>query len=159
VRVSDAYVSIGEVVERIGLSLRTIRYYEEVGLAVPSARTKGGHRLYTDADIDRLRLIMKMKPLGFSLEEMGAVLAVLDDLHNPTKGPDARERLSMYRLLVEERLRWLQERLVIAHDFKRYIEAELTAEPGTRPPVTPTVTTGTSSGQMPRSTGPAGHPD
>ena len=61
---------IGEVAERVGLSLRTVRYYEEKGLISPERRTDGGFRLYTDENIARLLLIMQMKPLGFSLDEM-----------------------------------------------------------------------------------------
>jgi DNA-binding transcriptional MerR regulator len=127
---SGANLSIGDVAEQIGLSFRTIRYYDQVGLAVPSARTKGGHRLYTDDDVARLRLIMKMKPLDFTLEEMRIVLTSLDRLRDGDTPPDeraeARERLDGYRALVDERLRWLQERLAIAHDFRRHLKDELT---------------------------------
>lgn len=56
---------IGEVAERTGLSLRTIRYYEEVGLITPSARSQGGFRLYTEEDIARLGVVKAMKPLDF----------------------------------------------------------------------------------------------
>jgi DNA-binding transcriptional MerR regulator len=59
-------MQIGEVAERTALSLRTIRYYEEVGLVPPSARTQGGFRLYTEADVERLLLVKRMKPLEFS---------------------------------------------------------------------------------------------
>jgi DNA-binding transcriptional MerR regulator len=125
-------LSIGEVAERIGLSLRSIRYYEEVGLAIPSARTKGGHRLYSEDDVARLLLIMKMKPLDFSLEEMGAVFRVIDVVRDPASSESAREvaraQLDMYGTLVEERLRWLQERLVVAHDFRRWIQAEVAGQ-------------------------------
>ncbi len=76
-------VQIGDVAEQTGLSLRTIRYYEEAGLVAPSQRTTGGFRLYTDADIERLELITQMKPLGFSLDEMRAVLVALDTLKRP----------------------------------------------------------------------------
>ncbi|MDP9021544.1 MAG: MerR family DNA-binding transcriptional regulator, partial [Actinomycetota bacterium] len=55
--VQDATHQIGEVADRVGLSLRTVRYYEEVGLIEPSDRTAGGFRLYTDDDISRLELI------------------------------------------------------------------------------------------------------
>jgi len=71
---------IGDVAERTGLSLRTIRYYEEAGLVTPSHRTTGGFRLYAEADIERFELIKQMKPLGFSLEEMRALLHLLDEL-------------------------------------------------------------------------------
>lgn len=50
---------IGEVAEAVGLSLRTIRYYEEVGVVPPWGRTAGGFRLYTDDDIERLRLVKR----------------------------------------------------------------------------------------------------
>ncbi len=65
-----AAYQIGEVADMIGLSHRTIRHYEDVGLVPPSGRTAGGFRLYDDTDVDRLRLIMQMKPLGFTLEQM-----------------------------------------------------------------------------------------
>ena len=61
------HMQIGEVAEQVGLSLRTIRYYEEVGLVTPSSRTSGGFRLYTETEVARLRLVKRMKPLEFSL--------------------------------------------------------------------------------------------
>ena len=136
---AEASLSIGDVAEQIGLSFRTIRYYDEVGLAPPSARTRGGHRLYTEQDVERLRLIMKMKPLDFTLEEMRAVLTSLDQLRDAeapeSARAEARDRLDGYRMLVDERLRWLQERLAIAHDFRRHIQAErLRSETDSAPP-------------------------
>lgn len=71
---------IGAVAERVGLSLRTIRHYDEIGLVVPSGRSPGGFRLYTDDDVDRLLHIKAMKPLGFSLEEHAVLLAHRDAL-------------------------------------------------------------------------------
>jgi DNA-binding transcriptional MerR regulator len=104
-------MQIGEVAERIGLSLRTIRWYEEVGLAVPSARSEGGFRLYVDADVERLRVIMQMKPLGFSLEEMRELLELLDD-------PDADPaRLSAFREQAAERVATLRRQLRTAEEF------------------------------------------
>jgi DNA-binding transcriptional MerR regulator len=135
---SGALSSIGEVAERIGLSFRTIRYYEEMGLAVPSARTKGGHRLYAETDVDRLRLIMKMKPLDFTLEEMRAVLTSLDRVRDEGtpegERAAARETLEGYRVLIEERLGWLHERLAIAHDFRRHLDSELRGSAAVRTP-------------------------
>ena len=82
------HMQIGEVANRTGLSLRTIRYYEEMGLVVPSARTTGGFRLYTESDVARLMLIKRMKPLEFSLEEMSELLGTLDALERPDDGSD-----------------------------------------------------------------------
>lgn len=114
-------MQIGEVAERTKLSLRTIRYYEEVGLVRPSGRTPGGFRLYTEPDVLRFETIKRMKPLDFSLEEMGDLLHVLDRLADPGLPADEREhlveRLVMYRLAVEERSARLQEQLAVAEDF------------------------------------------
>ncbi|MFD0890935.1 MerR family transcriptional regulator, partial [Streptosporangium algeriense] len=71
---------IGQVAARTELSLRTIRHYDEVGLVRPSARSQGGFRLYTEADVARLMVIRRMKPLGFTLEEMGELLSITDRL-------------------------------------------------------------------------------
>lgn len=68
---------IGELADRTGLSLRTIRHYDEVGLLPASSRTEGGFRVYTEADCERLLVIKQMKPLGFSLEEMAELIPVL----------------------------------------------------------------------------------
>lgn len=81
---SEPHVQIGEVVSRTGLSHRTLRYYEEMGLLTPSSRTEGGFRLYGEADIERLMLITPMKPLGFSIEEMRQLVDALDVLGDPT---------------------------------------------------------------------------
>jgi len=68
---------IGELAERTGLSLRTIRHYDDVGLLPATARTEGGFRVYTEDAFERLMVIKQMKPLGFSLEEMAEILSLL----------------------------------------------------------------------------------
>ncbi|MEN3311041.1 MAG: MerR family transcriptional regulator, repressor of the yfmOP operon [Actinomycetota bacterium] len=66
---------IGEVAERVGVTTRTIRYYEELGLLGTAAgRSKGAHRLYDDADISRLEELIRLRDLlGLSLEELVAL--------------------------------------------------------------------------------------
>jgi DNA-binding transcriptional MerR regulator len=66
---------IGEVAERVGVTTRTIRYYEELGLLGNAApRTKGAHRVYTEADITRLEELIRLRDLlGLSLEELVAL--------------------------------------------------------------------------------------
>jgi DNA-binding transcriptional MerR regulator len=104
-------MQIGEVAERIGLSLRTIRYYEEVGLAVPSARSEGGFRLYVEADVERLRVIMQMKPLGFSLEEMRELLELLEagDAADPVRSAAFREQAAERVVTLRRQLRTAEE--------------------------------------------------
>jgi MerR family transcriptional regulator, repressor of the yfmOP operon len=62
--------SIGELAERLEMSQRTIRYYEEIGLLNSIKRVEGGRRLYTDADLRRLKLIKRLKIMGMTLSEM-----------------------------------------------------------------------------------------
>lgn len=68
---------IGELAERTGLSLRTIRHYDDVGLLPATARTEGGFRVFSEEDFERLMVIKQMKPLGFSLDEMTEILTLL----------------------------------------------------------------------------------
>jgi DNA-binding transcriptional MerR regulator len=61
---------IGELASKVGLTERTIRYYEELGLLESVKRLDGGVRVYTDDDVRRLRYIGKLKTLGLTLQEM-----------------------------------------------------------------------------------------
>lgn len=78
---------IGELAERTGLSHRSIRHYDEVGLLPPSSRSEGGFRVYSEADHARLLQIMRMKPLGFSLEEIAELLPIVE-----SQGPTTPEQ-------------------------------------------------------------------
>ncbi|MEX2291548.1 MAG: MerR family transcriptional regulator [Mycobacteriales bacterium] len=131
-----AHVQIGDVAERTGLSLRTIRWYEEVGLVPPSARTSGGFRLYTDGDIERLELVKRMKPLDFTLEEMRDLLTTVDQLDDPAT-PAAqqsalRERLVMYRELADQRVEALRTQLAHAEIFAKSLTDRRSARGGAR---------------------------
>lgn len=124
---AEGLVRIGEVAERLGLSLRTIRHYEEVGLVVPE-RTRGGFRLYSDRDINRLALVKRMKPLGFSLEEMRDLLEIIDRITAGDDDPSLPDRLQMFERAVAERAERLREQLAMAKEFaeqlrRRRVEA------------------------------------
>ena len=68
---TDARYQIGEVADRTGVTQRTLRCYEEKGLLTPADRMEGGFRLYSDADVERIRLIKQLQQLlGFSLAEI-----------------------------------------------------------------------------------------
>jgi DNA-binding transcriptional MerR regulator len=112
---------IGEVAERVNLSLRTVRYYEEAGLLMPVGRTVGGFRLYDEDAIDRLLLIKKMKPLGFTLDEMRSLLALRDELLQQDTTAERREelqeRLRTWVVLAEEKLAALREQVGVAEAF------------------------------------------
>ncbi len=65
-----AQLQIGEVARRAGVSIRTVRFYEEKGLFSPASCTSGGIRLYTGRDVNRLIFIRRLKMLGLSIEEI-----------------------------------------------------------------------------------------
>lgn len=113
---SESKLQIGEVADRTGLSLRTVRYYEEVGLVVPSTRTEGGFRLYTEDDVDRLALIKQLKPLDFTLDELRDLLEIRDALASSETDGAEREalavRLADYVMAAKQRCERLRDRLV-----------------------------------------------
>ena len=86
IEVTDRHIQIGEVADRTDLSIKTIRHYDDVGLVTPSERSAGGFRLYTEADVQRLLVIRRMKPLGFTLDEMRQLLESLEILESDEQG-------------------------------------------------------------------------
>ena len=120
-------LQIGEVAEQVGLSLRTVRYYEEVGLLSPPARTEGGFRLYGEEHLDQLKLIKQMKPLGLSIEEMRALRGARRELEGGTSArrkAEARDGLERFAELASERCRELRKQLRSAERFARQIRSE-----------------------------------
>ncbi|MBT2366130.1 MerR family transcriptional regulator [Streptomyces sp. ISL-10] len=127
-------MQIGEVSERTGLSLRTIRHYEDVGVVAPSERSLGGFRLYTEAEVRRLALVRRMRPLGFCLEDVRALLDVLERL--PDTGgawPETDEgtheelvaRLRKYWVQADARCEDLRRELSSAEEFARSLHGHL----------------------------------
>ncbi|MFZ4299170.1 MerR family transcriptional regulator [Streptomyces cinereoruber] len=139
------HMQIGEVAARTELSLRTIRHYEETGLVIPSARSQGGFRLYTETDVARLMVIRRMKPLGFTLDQMRDLLDATDrldadadadridaeDATNATDRLDADEREALlervrtYRQTAAEQVEKLRVQLSRAEDFADTLGARL----------------------------------
>jgi len=66
----ETFTSIGDIAQTLDMSQRTIRYYEEIGLLNSIKRVEGGRRIYTDADLRRLKLIKRLKIMGMTLSEM-----------------------------------------------------------------------------------------
>lgn len=122
-----ATLHIGEVAERVGLSLRTVRYYEEQGLIAPAGRTDGGFRLYTDEQVQRLLLIKQMKPLGFSVQQMCDLLEARDGARDagadPARRAASERRLAEFAAEAAERCDQLREQLARAEDFARQLRA------------------------------------
>ncbi|MBM0237834.1 MerR family transcriptional regulator [Micromonospora sp. ATA32] len=127
---SARLMQIGEAAERVGLSIRTIRHYEEAGLIVPSARSEGGFRLYTESDLDRLAVVKRMKPLGFTLDEMRDLLTVLDALDTATDRSELLDRLGMFHTAATTRVTALRDQLALAEGFAGTLRAKLDPHTG-----------------------------
>ena len=82
---------VGEVAERLGVSPRTIKYYEELGLVRPEARSPGQFRLYGEEEVERLERILRMKGIGYSLATIRELLAVRDAAQEADKVTVLRE--------------------------------------------------------------------
>ena len=114
---TERTMHIGELADRAGMSLRTIRHYDEVGLLTPSGRTEGGFRLYTELDFSRLMVIRRMKPLGFTLEEMADLLRVVDALDADPDDQGVRAELDDFVTRAVERRAKLEQQLGMADEF------------------------------------------
>ncbi|MEU8627348.1 MerR family transcriptional regulator [Streptomyces sp. NPDC048669] len=135
---SSEHMQIGEVAARTELSLRTIRHYEETGLVIPSARSQGGFRLYTETDVARLMVIRRMKPLGFTLDQMRDLLDATDrlDAVPPPAGAERDElleRVSHFEQAAAERVADLRKQLGRAEEFAGTLRERLGEAAPTRP--------------------------
>lgn len=105
-----ALYRIGEMAQQTGLSVRAIRLYEEEGLLRPSQHVRGANRLYTAADLDRLKQIAGLRDIGFSIAEIRALLEDdalrrrLSEQYQATDDPAERRRLLRETMALSERL-------------------------------------------------------
>ena len=81
---NEALISIGDLAKTIGVTTRTLRYYEEVGIMTPPRRIDGAIRVYTASDVRKLKFILKLKELGLTIREM----QVLDAAYAEAKQTD-----------------------------------------------------------------------
>jgi MerR family transcriptional regulator, repressor of the yfmOP operon len=134
VHAEESAYRIGEVAARVGVTTRTIRYYEELGLlGCAPDRPKGAHRLYSEADVTRLQELIRLRDLlGLSLDELVELAeaeearAVLRDRWE--KDPDDTERLRIIEVaipLVARQLRLVRSRLGTLAQFADELDDKL----------------------------------
>jgi DNA-binding transcriptional MerR regulator len=122
---------IGEVAERLGVTTRTIRYYEELGLLVPLGdRREGGHRIYDGGSIARLQQVLKLRDLlGLSLDEILALAeeegALRDTWENDPSDRDRRRVLAQAQPLIMRQLELVRARQITLSRFARELRKTL----------------------------------
>jgi DNA-binding transcriptional MerR regulator len=87
---------IGDLAAKAGITTRTLRYYQELGIIEPDEHTQGGFRLYSEEQLRRLHIIQSLKSLGFDLERIRALFNLRNTVE--TGGDLAREMIDQLRL-------------------------------------------------------------
>ncbi len=131
---SHQLLQIGEAAESVGLSLRTVRYWEEIGLVTPSTRSSGGFRLYSDDDLHRLLVVKAMKPLGLTLEEMRELLDLIDAAAAPGDSSSSSrdgvfDRLEMLAQRVQDQVERMEKDATDARVLLAELRESLKARP------------------------------
>lgn len=122
-RGQDGAMTIGKLAARVGVSVRTLRYYDEIGLLAPVRRTAAGYRLYEASDVARLQQIRSLQGIGLSLDE------ILTLLRDTAYSPQRTVELHLERVRDQARsLRQLEERLVVLAAHLRSMEEPTTEE-------------------------------
>ena len=117
----QAELSSGDLARATGNTVRTIRFYEEEGLLKPSVVSDGGHRRYTEDDLERLRLISDLRELGLSLCEIRSILDLRAGCHN------AAEFAVRFQQVLAGHLEQAQRRLDRLKRVKKEINDALSA--------------------------------
>ena len=126
--IPQGYMTVGVVAKKMGVTVRTLQYYDREGLLSPSAESEGGRRLYTDKDLVQLHQILSLKHLGFSLDAIKNRLISLD---TPA---DVAGALAEQAVVIREKIESLSESLneiealraevlqMQSVDFKKYAD-------------------------------------
>lgn len=102
---SEELVSIGELSKDLGLTTRTLRYWEEVGIIVASPRSEGGNRFYTPYMVRRIRFILKLKELGLTIKEMQDLYTAYGDAKQTDRMiPRLVEFLDLHINMIDEKI-------------------------------------------------------
>ena len=136
----DRLLRIQEAAADVGLTTRAIRYYEEIGLLEPAARSEGAYRLYDADDLERLRFIKGLRDdAGFSLAEIGQLLedesarARNREAFRATRNPAARrailsdaiERIDRQVVTLRSKIERLEEMIAEAAERRRHLKRHL----------------------------------
>ncbi|HST89641.1 MAG TPA: MerR family transcriptional regulator [Ktedonobacterales bacterium] len=136
----DGYSRIEQVAARTGLTKRTLRYYEEIGLLPPPTRTEGNYRLYSEADIVQLERIKRLRDLlGFSLKDIREIAQAEEEREQVRaawqRETDPRARLAWLdrvETITRRQLQLVDEKLAGLQDMRAHVQARLERYDGHR---------------------------
>ncbi len=130
---ADAYLQIGEVAERTGVTQRTLRYYEEKGLLKPPSRLDGGFRLYSEEDVLRVEKIKRLQTLlGFTLADIKDMVQA-DEVKSQIKATyrkdaevsERRGKLLKAKEVTLGQVAVIDQKLAALQDMKTHLEQKL----------------------------------
>ncbi len=123
------YMNISDLSRKLGISPRTIRYYEEIGLLDSIKRTIGGKRVFTDNDFRRIRFIQKLKILGLTLAEMQELNAIYETHRKNSKVfPRIIELLDNHKKSTDHRIDELRLLKTEIEEFQKRMRDKLRKE-------------------------------
>lgn len=126
--IPEGYMTVGQVAKKMGITVRTLQYYDKEGLFSPTAESEGGRRLYTDKDLIKLHQILSLKSLGFSLSDIKQKLIPLENPNDVAKmlslqAEDVEQKISKLTKSLEEIKKLKEEVLQMQTvDFKKYAD-------------------------------------
>jgi DNA-binding transcriptional MerR regulator len=130
---SEAYLQIGEVAERTGVTQRTLRFYEEKGLLKPPSRLEGGFRLYSEADVQRVEAIKRLQTLlGFSLADIKEMveaeevkLQIKATYRRDAEISERRGKLQRAVEVTERQVEVIDQKLQALEDMRAHLRGKL----------------------------------
>jgi DNA-binding transcriptional MerR regulator len=119
---------VGEIAEHLGVSPRTIKYYEEIGLVEPEERSRGGFRLYGEREVERIERILRMKGMGYSLAAIREILTIRDAVQEADKVTVLRTAIEHLKVREREaggRILRMREDLALAETLRQDLERDI----------------------------------
>ncbi|HEX5480010.1 MAG TPA: MerR family transcriptional regulator [Dehalococcoidia bacterium] len=130
---SEAYLQIGEVAERTGVTQRTLRFYEEKGLLKPPSRLEGGFRLYSEDDVQRVEQIRRLQTLlGFTLADIKEMVEAEEvksqiraEYRKDADITDRRAKLSRAQEVTERQVAVVEQKLAALEEMRANLQQKL----------------------------------
>jgi DNA-binding transcriptional MerR regulator len=129
----EAYLQIGEVAERTGVTQRTLRFYEEKGLLKPPTRLEGGFRLYSEDDVRRVGQIKRLQTLlGFTLADIKEMveaeevkLQLRQEYRREAEISDRRAKIAKAIEVTERQVAVIDQKLAALNEMKAHLDQKL----------------------------------